>query len=546
MSYLIFARKFRPQHFDDVVGQEPIMTTLKNSIEQERVSQNFIFSGPRGVGKTTTARILAKALNCAKGPTVSPCGKCTACMEITQGNSLDVLEIDGASNRGIDEIRNLRETVKFKPVSGRLKIYIIDEVHMLTPEAFNALLTTLEEPPPHVKFIFATTELHKVPATILSRCQRFSFKRIKTQEIAKKLEEIAKKEKISCEKAALFLMAKAGDGSLRDAEGLLDQMASFAEEKIKEEDVLAALGLAAESLYFEVLTAIREKDVQKLFEITDGLYDQGRDMAQFAAGLLEFFRNLLLFQCAQKPEAFIDMSEEALGELKKHKSDFTRGELLLATTFLNQLQNQIRRALTSPKMLVEIVLLKLVHLEGLRSVEELIAPPGRGGIGPGKEKNLKDAGFQRESEPIGISQASPSASSNSNSKPQAPNPGQQSSVSSSWPQIIEYVKTKRMSTGIFLSEAEPVEAGAGVATLGLPSEFAFHKDMLEKEVNRRLVEEAFETVLGQKWRISFVVTQTERSETPVSAPAPEEAKVSEIITQALNIFEGAKIIRKES
>lgn len=308
MSYLIFARKFRPQTFEQVLGQDPIVTTLRNGIKQERIPQNFLFSGPRGIGKTSTARILAKALNCAKGPVEEPCGKCTSCQEITQGNSLDVLEIDGASNRGIDEIRNLRETVKFKPVNGRYKIYIIDEVHMLTTEAFNALLKTLEEPPPHVKFIFATTESHKVPLTILSRCQRFTFKRIPTHVIAEKLEEIAKAEKLKFDKKAIYLVAKASEGALRDAESLLDQLASFSEGKIEEADVLATLGLASEEVYFSILAAIQSKEAEKIFSLVADLYDNGKDLSQFAKGLLETFRHLLLLQCTDKADSFIEMS----------------------------------------------------------------------------------------------------------------------------------------------------------------------------------------------------------------------------------------------
>src|SRR3989338_4368422 len=292
-SYLVFARKFRPQTFEEVIGQEPITTTLKNAIEKKRVAQSFIFTGSRGVGKTSTARILAKALNCEKSPTTEPCNQCISCEEITRGTSLDILEIDGASNRGIEEIRTLRENVKFKPTHGRYKVYIIHEVHMLTTEAFNALLKTLEEPPPHVKFIFATTEPHKVPLTILSRCQRFNFKRIPTAEIVKKLDEIAKEEKLKIEKNALFLIAKASEGALRDAESLLDQLASFAEGKIAEKDVLLMLGLASDELYLDVLQTLRAKDGSKILSLVEDFYTQGRDLVQFAKGLLEVFRHLL-------------------------------------------------------------------------------------------------------------------------------------------------------------------------------------------------------------------------------------------------------------
>ena len=233
MSYLVLARKFRPQNFDEVIGQDHITTTLKNAITQNRVAHAYLFTGPRGIGKTSTARILAKALNCQKGPRPVPCDKCPSCEEIMKGSSLDVIEIDGASNRGIEEVRNLRENVKFAPSRGRFKVYIIDEVHMLTQEAFNALLKTLEEPPAHVKFVFATTAPYKVPATILSRCQRFDFKRIPIQAIVDKLKDISSQEKFIATEDALFAIAKASEGSMRDAESILDQLASFCDKKMK-------------------------------------------------------------------------------------------------------------------------------------------------------------------------------------------------------------------------------------------------------------------------------------------------------------------------
>lgn len=567
MSYLVFARKFRPQNFEAVVGQEPIITTLQNAIKQNRIPQNFLFAGPRGCGKTSTARILAKALNCAKGPTDTPCDKCPSCKEITESNSLDVLEIDGASNRGIDEIRNLRETVKFKPVNGRMKIYIIDEVHMLTTEAFNALLKTLEEPPAHVKFIFATTEAHKVPLTILSRCHRFNFKRIPVNEIAGKLEEIAKAEKIKADKNTLFLIAKTSDGALRDAEGMLDQLASFSEGKIKEEDVLVMLGLASEEIYFSVLTALKEKDAQKIFSIIEELYEGGRDLVLFSKGLLEIFRHLLLLQCAEDTKSFVEMSDESVKELMKRKNDFPREELLLALSFMGNLQGQLRRNLAPPRLLVEVALLKLLHLDGYQSVSQVME--GGGQAPQSRPKPTYSAPAPAAAPASQSRSAAPQASrpAMAVSEP-APAPKAQASsgagslslndVEMAWPRVIDYVKAKRMSTGIFLSEAEPVEINDTTITVGFPGEFQFHKEMLDKSANKQLVEEAFEVTSGKKIRILFVVTEADRQEQKAK-PAPAAAaataapassgepsgKLTEIITEALSIFDGAKIVRAD-
>jgi DNA polymerase III subunit gamma/tau len=248
MSYLVIARKWRPQVFSDIIGQGHITTTLQNAIKQDRVAHAYILCGPRGIGKTTTARIFAKALNCQKGPRPDPCNKCASCKDITASRSTDVIEIDGASNRGIDEIRNLKENVQFSPQSGRFKIYIIDEVHMLTTEAFNALLKTLEEPPAHVKFIFATTAAHKVLPTILSRCQRFNFRRLSSHDIAKKLERIAKSENIAIDEQALFNIARQASGSMRDAESVMDQLATYCKNKITLEDANAVLGLIEQDI----------------------------------------------------------------------------------------------------------------------------------------------------------------------------------------------------------------------------------------------------------------------------------------------------------
>ncbi|MFW6180768.1 MAG: DNA polymerase III subunit gamma/tau, partial [Spirochaetota bacterium] len=265
MSYVVSARRFRPQTFDQLVGQDHVAHTLRNAITRNRVAHAYLFSGPRGVGKTSAARILAKALNCEHGPTPDPCGSCTFCREIAEGRSLDLVEIDGASNRRIDEVRQLRENVRFVPSSARYKVYIIDEIHMLTSEAFNALLKTLEEPPPHVVFVFATTEVHKVPTTIRSRCQQFVFKRIPIPLILQGLKRILEEVQVPCEERALFWIARSAAGSMRDAQSILDQMISYAEDAIREQDVFFVMGAPAYEVYHRLAEAVAEGDVQACF-----------------------------------------------------------------------------------------------------------------------------------------------------------------------------------------------------------------------------------------------------------------------------------------
>jgi len=555
LDYLIFARKFRPQTFEEIVGQGTITTTLKNAIRQERVPQSFLFSGPRGVGKTSTARILAKALNCKEGPTEKPCGKCISCKEIEQGNSMDVLEIDGASNRGIEEIRTLRENVKFKPSAGRYKIYIIDEVHSLTGDAFNALLKTLEEPPAHVKFIFATTESHKVPLTILSRCQRLQFKRISVPEAVEKLEKIAQKEKLKCEKNALFMIAKNTEGALRDAESLLDQLASFSEGRIKEEDVLTLLGLAPEEMYISALGAIREKRGEEIFRLVKKLYEEGADLAQFAKGLFEAFRNLLVLKAAPQAEALIEVSPEMVLKLRKLASAFSQGELLLALSILQNLQVQLRRPVAPPKLLIEAALLKLVYIEGLKPLEDVIhgATPGQknaASVPVPEKKTQKPVAASKKPERDDSSDVFKGTVPSSSQDP-TPQKSHQSSltlndVEKAWPQVIEYVKAKRMSTSLFLAEAEPAEVEGAVIILGLPSEFRFHKETLEKDSNKQIVEEAFAQALGKKIRIQYVVMEREGATQEASEDIPQtkDESVPDIVSKALEIFDGSKVIRK--
>lgn len=372
MSYLVFARKWRPLTFDDVVGQEHITETLKKAIEKNRVAHAYIFTGTRGVGKTTTARILARALNCEKGPTSDPCGECIACKNIISGSSFDVLEIDGASNNGVDDIRELRDNIGYSSMGGKYRIFVIDEVHMLTKSAFNALLKTLEEPPKNVIFIFATTEPQKIPATIHSRCQRYDFRRISAEQILQRLAHICEQENIAFDRSALMLVARKAEGSMRDALSLLDQVYSFCHDNLTEKEVRSVLGLVGMEIFDSVMDAIYEKKAAlALKAIHDVLY-QGFDLQEFVIGFEEHIRNLLF---ARIPGALqtrgIDMEPEVIERFANCASRFSEGDLLRMSEIVRKTENDLKWS-AYPRFCVEIMLLKLTSLDKTVSLEKLV------------------------------------------------------------------------------------------------------------------------------------------------------------------------------
>ncbi len=372
MSYLVLARKYRPQNFEEVVGQDIITRTLKNALKMNRVPHALLFTGPRGVGKTTMARLLAKALNCEKGPTDQPCGECPPCQGITQGTNMDVLEIDGASNTGVDDVRQLRESVQYRPSQSRYKVYIIDEVHMLSKGAFNALLKTLEEPPEHCFFIFATTEPHKVPQTIQSRCQRFDFRRIPPQVIVKKLKEIAEQEGIKISDSGLRLLARQAEGSLRDAISLLDQAVSFSGKEISEEKLFELLACVNREYLFELSKALIESKPQKALEILEQTYRTGYDLKQFLKEFIDHFRNLLIVKFTENPQELTDLSEAEINELKKQANLASEEALSLIFEFLLQAEERMART-EHPKVVLEHTLVKSASIQPALKIEELIA-----------------------------------------------------------------------------------------------------------------------------------------------------------------------------
>ena len=373
MSYLVLARKWRPQRFEDVIGQNHVTKTLQNAIKNDRLAHALLFSGPRGVGKTSVARIVAKALNCKKGPTPVPCNRCEICKRITAGNEIDVLEIDGASNRGIDEIRQLREEIKFRPVNCRYRVNIIDEVHMLTKEAFNALLKTLEEPPPHVYFIFATTEPQRIPATIHSRCQHYEFKRLNIIELKAHLKKISDAENLGLNEEGLHIIARQAKGSVRDSLSLLDQVAAFGATTA--EEVCQALGIVETISIQQLATFILKRDVAKSLEIIDELYRFGVDLQSIIEQLIRYFRHLLIIKTVKDPKilgTLIDLVSEEIELAKELTKSYSYSDIL---QLLNKMLDDfdVIKKSTNPRIRVELLLISLCHMEEVVCLEDIIS-----------------------------------------------------------------------------------------------------------------------------------------------------------------------------
>ena len=371
MSYLIYARKYRPKNFEEMIGQKAVVQTLQNAVKNNRVAQAYLFSGMRGVGKTTAARILAKALNCQHGPTPTPCNKCEFCLSINDDRSIDVLEIDGASNRGVEEISPIRDTGKYKPIHSRFKIIIIDEVHMLSTHAFNALLKTLEEPPPSTVFIFATTEFHKVPATIISRCQHFEFKKVSQKDIINHLMDICKKEGLTISPYGLGLIAEASDGSIRDAQSLLDQAVAFCGENIGDQELKEILGTVSQDLLFEFSSAVFEGKPEAVFSLVEKVIGSGHDLRFFYKELVGHLRNLLLVASVEDAQDLLAFNPEELKRLKEESQKASPEDFLRCLQALQQAEPGMRYS-SHPQIYFEVLLVRLCHFKKIVLLKDIL------------------------------------------------------------------------------------------------------------------------------------------------------------------------------
>ncbi|MCE9534183.1 MAG: DNA polymerase III subunit gamma/tau [Planctomycetes bacterium] len=376
-EYTVVARRYRPQQFTDLVGQEPVARALMNAIQNDRVAHAYLFTGARGVGKTSAARILAKALNCSKGPTTTPCDQCEICKSIISGEDIDVLEIDGASNRGIDNVREIRQNVGTRPTRSRYKIYIIDEVHMLSKEAFNALLKTLEEPPPHVKFIFATTEIQKIPITILSRCQRFDFAGINSSRISERLKQVVAAEGMQADDAALMIVARRAGGSMRDAQSLLDQLLAFSGERLTAQKVHQLLGTATDERMLALVDAITARDAKLSFELLSRFAEEGLQLGELLDQLIDYWRSLMLLNCAGKDYADVSLADSDREKGWQHAQSLPLDSILAGLDILTTAKNRLRGS-NHGLVLLEMTVLRLIRLDELVPVAQLAQWVGQG------------------------------------------------------------------------------------------------------------------------------------------------------------------------
>ena len=543
MSYEVFARKYRPQTFDDLVGQAHVSRTLKNAVAQNRLAHAYLFVGPRGIGKTSTARILAKALNCVKGPTVTPCGVCDNCREIAAGNSLDVIEIDGASNNGVDDVRQLRDNVRYAPAKGRYKIYLIDEVHMLSAQAFNALLKTLEEPPAHVKFIFATTEPQKVLPTILSRCQRFDLHRIPANLIAQHLQFIAGKEKITLEPAAAHAIARGAEGGLRDAESMLDQLVAFCGEKIGESDVLNVFGFTSEQTVVELTGRILQGETPATLELLYEQSENGKDMMRLMSDLIVYLRDLLVFKA--KPDA---VKEDVDPDLQK---SLTAHAGLIATDRLLELIDQFAAAegrmkwAPNKKLHFEVAIIKAIQSLGQATLDEVIEKLGE--LRNGKTVSQKEspsvaAGSPRD-ESVRLADVSP-ASQNAAAGPAATTatrvaetapPDEPYSIEL-WQKILAKIPVKGFLRT--LSESiRPIGIDGRNFLLGHSPDDKSKIEALASANNRRQLEMLLKEATGRDWSVKFVAKDGIPPSSAVdAAKSAQSFKDDPLIQEALEMF----------
>ena len=519
--YQALYRQYRPKTFDEVLGQEHITTTLKNQIKSGNIGHAYLFAGTRGTGKTSTAKIFARAVNCLHPVNGNPCNECEICRGILDESIMDVIEMDAASNRKIEDIRELKDKVIYPPAKTRYKIYIIDEVHMLTTQAFNALLKTLEEPPKHLIFILATTELQKLPQTILSRCQRFDFKRITSKDIVANMKKIVDRLNIKVDERVLKLIAKNSDGAMRDALSLLDQCISYKTDELTYEDALNILGIANNDFVFELVDGIIDKDLEGVLLKIDNIIQEGKDIAQFIKDLIYHYRNLLIIKTSKNPLDVLDMDEELANRFKEQSQNVSLDFILKSLDILTSSENQVSWS-SQPRIILEMAAIKMINLEKNLSLEDRIRkleaiintgqiPVVKGGIQPepkapipreNKDEKSKDSAnvdIKNEEklslEPVKIEED-----------------GREillEDIEKHWDKILKTIKEHDIRTNAFLREGKPVSFSQGNLVIGYRDGYGFHKEAMERPKNKELAEKVISSYFNKNIRIKFIMVDEE-------------------------------------
>lgn len=542
MSYEVLARKWRPQQFDHVVGQQHVTRTLSNAITSERLAHAYLFVGPRGIGKTSIARIFAKAMNCVEGPTVTPCDRCDSCKEIMTSTNLDVLEIDGASNNGVEQVRDLRDTVKYAPTRGPHKIYIIDEVHMLSVAAFNALLKTLEEPPSHVKFIFATTEPEKILATILSRCQRFDLRRISVGDIVGRLKEIATAESVTISDDALIAVARGSEGGLRDAESALDQLISFRGDTIAEDDVLSVFGLVSRRTLEGLARQVLDADIKGLVQTIADLDEAGKDLQRLVLELIDHFRNLLICLHVDLKSGELDLMAEQLATLTEQAGLTTAGRVMRICEILAETEDRMRFAL-SRRTLLETALIRCARAASVVTLEEIFEKLNALGAGGAVDIKKKIAAKPTPPEaPVSAPATAPAPT------PPVPAPAPVSvncgddlqGLIEAWRDIVEKVGKIAVHAKAPLLDARPVGVTAEQVVIGFDPEFSEEIEQFHVQRNRMAVEHVLSARLKRKVTAAFVVDESAEVVTLEARPAEHEAPAEAVPDVEMSIEEEQK------
>jgi len=536
MSYLALYRKYRPQTFDELIGQPHVARALRNALREERVAHAYLFAGPRGTGKTTTARLLAKALNCGDVPTAEPCGECDSCRRITQGSALDVIEIDAASKTSVDDIRELRERVQTAPAGSRFKVYIVDEVHMLSTSAFNAFLKTLEEPPRHVIFVLCTTEPHKLPATVLSRCQRYDFRRLSVADLTQLVEKVAQQEGLALDQRAAALLVRAATGSARDALSLLEQAQSYAGREIGADDIQAIVGGADVELLADFADAIADRNVDEVFHLVATAVEQGRDLRQLATDLVAHFRDLLLLRVCRRGEELVAVAAGSAARMKAQAQKMPESEIVRAAQVMSDAERELRRS-EQQRLTLELAMVRLASPPQEEAPRPAAAPAAT--PAPAKApKGKAGAKAGRTRAAAAGAETAPAATDEAEAADTAP-AGELSleALQERWPALLEKLRGQRGRSTIaaFLAESAPVALNGSQLVLGFNHEF--HWNQMKSQQRQQVVADLIAAETGARLEIDCRLRQPDAA-AGGAPPAGDDDGVKNI----MSMFPGSEIV----